>query len=398
MAAKPRARKKKRRIRSAEHGQIVGLRSQEVLSRTLDEMEDWVKLQRPDGSYYSARDILSVILYAAQRRTTIEDASSSLEDAPHSNTVRGATATLNVGDLEEELNRVLSCSLPRGLLSHPVESAIDLKLVCYYGEAKEGEEEFLLRGPARDGTTRFFGYASIYLIKKNKRFTLAVTVVRKSDDMLAPLERLLDRFFALGGEIRCLYLDREFYCVKVLDFLIHKKDIPLCMAAPKKGKEGGIKGLINKNPPGVYPYTVSSPKDGKINVSVAVVGMYLRGRHKKHGRRRYAFVIHRYPFSFLALFDKYRSRFGIECSHRIWEQARARTASQRATLRFLLVGTAILLHNLWILMLWCSISIPSQGGRKVLRKLFHFQRFLSFLESAIGRLYHLLEEVIPGHA
>jgi len=57
------------------------------------------------------------------------------------------------------------------------------------------------------------------------------------------------------------------------------------------------------------------------------------------------------------LFKRYRRRFGIESGHRIWEQARARTASRMAGLRLLLIGPAVLLHNLWVLLKWAVVSI-----------------------------------------
>jgi len=52
--------------------------------------------------------------------------------------------------------------LAKDLFRSPLEIAIDLKLAPYWGEAKEGEEDFLLPGP---GTTTFFGYASVYTIR-----------------------------------------------------------------------------------------------------------------------------------------------------------------------------------------------------------------------------------------
>lgn len=374
--------------------QMRGVTQREVLEMALEQLEQWVKIPRPQRASYSIGDILSVLIYAAAHRTTIEQASSALEDAPHSNTVRGAVAGLQVEALEKQLNQNLASSLPKSLFHRPLEIAIDLTLIPYYGKAREGEEDFLLHGKAKEGTTTFFGYASIYVIKKNKRFTLALTVVRKSDGLMGVLDRLLSCFFSLGGEILCLYLDRQFYSVKVLDFLIYERDIPFCMAAPKKGKKGGINGLISREGVGVHLYTVRSPKDGQITVQVAVVGRYFKGRWGKHGREMYAFVVHRYPFCLGGLFEKYRHRFGIESSYRIWDEARARTASQKTSLRLILVGIALLLQNLWIFLLWEAISIPSQGGRKVLGKLFTFQRLLLFLINAIERLYPPVEEVV----
>jgi len=338
--------------------------------------------------------LFAVLLYAAAHQTTIEQATGALEKAPHSNTVRGTIAPLRLEQLEAELNEVLVGALPKGLLQHPLEIAIDLKLIPYYGEPRPGEEDFIIPGPAKRGTTTFFGYASIYVIKKNKRFTIALAAVRRSECLIGVLRRLLERFSALGGQILCLYLDRQFYSVKVLHFLIEEKDIPLAMAAPKKGKRGGIKGLIAREGPGVFPYTVRSPKDGEITVQVAIVGKYLKGRWGKHGRKRYAYVIHRFPFALSALFGKYRRRFGIESSHRVWDQGRARTASRRVNLRWLLVGLAVLLYNLWAFLKWAVVSWPRPGGRLVFHKLLTFKRMLLLLAKALEKRYGAVEKVI----
>jgi len=394
MARNPRTRRKRKHSPNSGARRIQGLTSKQTLNTALDQLEAWVRIPRPEWAKYSLRDILSVLVYAAAHQTTVEQSSSALENVPSSNTVRGATGDLEIEALEESLNQTLASSLPKDLFSSPLEAAIDLKLVPYHGEAKPGEEDFLISGPAREGTTTFFGYASLYVLKKNKRFTLALTVVRRKETLVAVLERLLDYFSLLGGKLRCVYLDRQFYTVEVLRFLIHQRDIPFCMAAPKKGKQGGIKGLLREKGVGVHPYTVRSPKNGQISVQVAVVGRYFKGRWNKHARERYAFVIHRYPFSLGGLFRRYRRRFGIESCHRLWERARARTASQKASLRFLLVGIAVLLQNLWVFLLWSAVSIPSQGGRKVLRNLFSFQRFLLFLSKAVEHLYPPVEEVI----
>lgn len=394
MARNQRTREKRQPSSDSAARGRQGVTSKQTLQTALDQLEEWVRIPRPAGATYSLRDILSVVAYAAAHQITIEQASAALENAPSSNTVRAATGTLEIAVLEERLNQTLASSLPKDLFCSPLEVAIDLKLVPYYGQAKPGEEDFLLSGPAKQGTTTFFGYASLYVIKKNKRFTLGLTVVRREEGLVPVLARLLDACFLLGGKLGCLYLDRQFYTVEVLRFLLHQRDIPFAMAAPKTGKQGGIKGLIREKGVGMHPYTVRSPQHGQIHVQVAVVGRYFKGRWNKHARERYAFVIHRYPFSLRGVFQRYRRRFGIESSYRIWEQARARTASQKACLRLLLVGIAVLLQNLWVFLLWSAVSIPSQGGRKVLRKLFPFQRFLLFLIKAIEQLYPPVEEVI----
>lgn len=393
MARKPRLGK------SITHSKPSGklhkevLTPQEVLDEALGRLTAGIDLSRPEGANYGEEEVWGVVLHAAAQQTTIEQACRTLDKTPHSNTIRGTLTKLSLSQMESALNAILVDTWPKNLLQHPLEVAIDLKLIPYYGKAEPGEEDFLLTGPAMRGTTTFFGYASIYVIKNNKRFTLALAAVRRSEGLVGVLQRLLQRFTDLGGQIRCLYLDRQFYQVKVLRFLIEEREVPLAMAARKTGKSGGMKGLIAEKGPGLHTYTVRSPQDGEITVQVAVVGKYLNGRWGKHGREYYLFVVHRFPFALASLFDRYRYRFGIESSHRLWDEARGRTASRRVTLRWLLVGVAVLLYNLWVFLKWDVVSWPRRGGRRVFHELFPFRQLLFFLAKALEELFGTVQHV-----
>lgn len=393
MAHNLRSKKRRNRRNPFDEGLTRQLTSQEVLQEALLRVTKGITLSLSEDAHYGPEGLFSVVLYAAAHKTTIEQATKALVGAPHSNTVRGAITPLGVKELERELNEVLADTLAEGLLSYPLEIAIDLKLIPYHGKALPGEEDFIISGPAKGGTTTFFGYASIYLIKKNKRFTIALAAVRHSEGLKGVLKRLLDRFASLGGRIFCLYVDRGFYSVEVLRFLIEERDIPLAMAAPQKGKEGGIKGLIAREGVGVFPYTVKSRKEGEITVEVAVIGKYFNGRWDKHGRCFYSYIIHRFPFAISSLFDKYRSRFGIESSHRLWDQGRGRTSSRDVSLRYMLVGLAVLLYNTWTLLKWSVVSLPRRGGRLLLHALFTFTRMLFFLAKAIENRLGVVEVV-----
>lgn len=362
------------------------LSAPDVLRQALAALERYLRLPQSPEADYGPAEIFSVLLYAGAHRTTVEQGCAALEAAPHPNTVRNAAAAVEVAELEEQLNQALAQSLPKRWGKQPLEVAVDLKLIPYYGDPHEGEEEFIVNGQPRQGTTTFFGYASLYVIKRDRRYTLAVVAVRRGEGMRGVLRRLWRYWRKLGLRLRCLYLDREFYSVAVLRWLLGQ-ELPFVMAAPRKGKRGGINGLIQRQGPGVWPYTLRSPKDGSVTVQVAVVGKYLNGRRGKHGRKCYAFLIHRFPFATSALWKKYRTRFGIESAHRVWEQARARTASRRAGLRLLLLGIAVLLHNLWVWLKWTALSWPRRGpgGRQVWNKGLPFRRLLLFLARAIER-------------
>ena len=335
-----------------------------------------------------------MLLYAAANGSSLEPSGRSLRDAPLPNTVRVSLQELSTEEVETQLNYALVSRGVEELIKRPLEVAIDLKFIPYYGKAKE-EEDFIWKGKAYKGTTHFFVYASIYVIKKGKRFTLALRACRNSEGTLGALKWLLKRFCELNGQLRCLYLDRGFYSVNILRFLIEEQDLPFCMAAPQKGKidGNGIKGLISKKGVGFHPYTVSSQEDGQVDVQVAVVGRYLKGRWGKHKKQHYSFVIHRFPFKLSALFDKYRSRFGIESSYRIMELALPKTTSKSAMLRLFGVALSCLPHNLWVWFKWSCVSLPRRGGRVILERWFTFLRLLSFLRRAIEVKYRVVDHL-----
>jgi putative transposase len=354
---------------------------------------DTLSLQRAPQARYSQESVLAVLLHAAANGSSLEDAAQSLEDAPHSNTVRLTLRGITVETLEQEINQALLNRQLRRLLKRRLEIACDLKYVPYWGESDPKEKDFVWKGRALRGTTRFFVYATLYVIKNGQRFTLAVHACRKSEGLVGALRGLLQRFLEVGGQLRCLYLDRGFYSVEVLRYLIEEVNLPFCMAAPLKGKQAGLAARVEQQGPGQHAYSVRSRKHGSVAVQVWVVGRYWKGRWKKQGRVRYAFVVHRFPFALSGLFEKYRRRFGIESSYRINERARARTTARSAALRLLLFGLAALLQNLWVFLKWACVSLPRRGGRVIRHRWFTFLRMLSFLRHAIERVYQAVEEV-----
>lgn len=380
-------------------GEVV-LTDEAVLDEALGQVLSNLNLARPGGARYDAETLLSVVLYASSQAITINQACRQLADAPHANTVRGGLSDLTLATVEPEMNAALAGTWPKTLVRRPLEIAIDVTLIPYYGELEESDSDYLLSGAAKAGTTTFLGYATLYAIKKNKRFTLAMTPVRRSTGMVGVLQRLLTRLAALGGRVRCLYLDRQFYQVAALRYLIEERDVPCVVAARKTGTTGGVKGLIARHGPGMHDYTVTRPEAGTLDVQLAVVGKYFNGRWGKHGHTHYAYVVHRFPFKLQTLFGKYRHRFGIEASYRLETMARARTASRQIPLRWLLISCAMLLYNVWVFLKWARVSWPRRGGRLVFEDLFPFQQCLAFLRQAIEQRFGVVRQVLilpPPH-
>jgi putative transposase len=102
----------------------------------------------------------------------------------------------------------------------------------------------------------------VYVSKKGRRFTLALRACRRSEGLLGALQWLLQRFFALGGPGRCLYLDRGFYSVQVLRYLIEDADLPFCMAAPQQGDKDGLAALVRREGGGSILTPSAAPSPG----------------------------------------------------------------------------------------------------------------------------------------
>jgi len=70
-------------------------------------------------------------------------------------------------------------------------------------------------------------------------------------------------------------------------------------------------------------------------------------------------------------------------------------ATQRAVLRFLLMGVALLIVNMWICLHWLFLRRPGRGMRRLARWRFRLDRMTRFLIHAIERFYGVVTTVEP---
>src|SRR5581483_11514848 len=147
-----------------------------------------------------------------------------LARAPSDQAVRNAVRGMfpkQMPVLERKLNDALAKWLPRGLMKKARPVAIDLHCDPYYGEPDKKADE-LRRGQREKGTSRFHCYASLCVLCKGRRYTLAVTYVWKHDKLEDVVRRLLERARGhrdrkgLGLRVRYLLLDKGFYGAEVL--------------------------------------------------------------------------------------------------------------------------------------------------------------------------------------
>jgi len=352
------------------------------------------------GCQYESQDIWDVLIAASVERMTIETACDMLEGAPSANTVRTALGGVLPDDermveLEDELNDMLVAHLPKKLLHKPLPCASDLTEIPYHGQ-HEDADEFIRRGQAKSGTTHFHCYATLYITRYRKRYTLALTLVRQSDKAQDVLKRLLQRAQGLGLRIKRLYLDRGFDNNGVVAYL-KEQPFPSIIPLVIRGKDGGTRALLKGRKSYVTSYTRPSTTYATETLTVCVVCKYSKGRYQRHGVYRFAYVM----IGQLALpphqvYEEYRFRFGIETSYRLMNQVRARTASQSPVLRLFYVGLAFLMLNLWSYVKVTHLSVSQGGPGKILHHLLPLARWRLWLWEVVKqRLGFSMEIVIP---
>lgn len=391
MAKKQCNGKEKARIK-----QVTAAEVHQLVRETLQEHFDLDMSNRD----YDAQDIWDVLIAASVERVTVEMASRLLDDSPCGNTVRSVVKEMladvgQLANLEASMNTLLVKQLPKKLLRSRLPAAIDITEIPYHGQHEE-DEEMVRRGRAKSGTTHFHCFATLYVVKKNKRYTLAITLMRQSDKALDVLQRLLARGHALSLRLKRLYLDRGFDNNGVIAFL-KQQPFPTIIPLVIRGKTGGTRALLVGRKSYHTLYTRNSVTYDQERFPVHVVCIYSKGRYQRRGMYRFAYiVIGKVNMQPRQIADEYRRRFGIETSYRLMNTVRARTTSRSAELRLFFVTLAFLLLNLWSYVKWSHLFIPKRGPRQILHRLLPLARWRLWLwEMVKQRLGFSLIITIP---
>jgi putative transposase len=373
--------------------------AQEIYQLTSETLQAHFQLDM-SKSAYEAQDIWDVVVAAAVERVTIEMACELLEEAPSANTVRKALYRLlgrdeALGELEASVNRLLVARLPKHLFASKLVGAADLTEVPYHGEHDE-DDELVRRGKAKEGTSHFHAYATLCIVKHNKRYTLALTLMRRSDKALDGLKRLLIQGETLGLRLQRLYLDRGFDNNGVVAYL-KTQPFPTIIPLTQRGKSGGTRQLLTGRKSHQTTYTRISPEYGAQTLQVTIVCRYSKGRYKRCGIVHFAYlVIGHLKMRPDQIFREYRRRFGIESSYRLMDTMRARTTTHCVAVRLFFVALAFLLLNLWCFVKWAHLFVSTLGPRRILHHLLPLARWRLWLWEMIKqRLGFSLKIVIP---
>jgi putative transposase len=425
-----------------------------VVKEAIDRLQRYLPINW-DGNRYNPMDAWTVLIGAAAMESSVASTCREGEDAPNDNTLREQLNAQGWNDnlIEAAFNQLLArsyfqCSWPA---RYPV--VIDLHEEPFYGKPPEDDPEVIRRGEAKSGTTHFHVFATAYVVRKNRRFTLAVTRVRAHESMLEVANRLRERVEGLGIEVLVYLLDRQFWCYELQAAW---KEVPYIIAVRRTGKPGtggGTRPLFDLKESQFVNYTMTSQTHETLSIEVAVVVLpetreerkkriakakeaYHKAQQKVEEKAKlveenpnaknkraltYAstaeakalerlekeraarpmttlcYAINKVEhWSLNRIYESYRSRFGIESSYRQSREARIMTTSRKPWFRFLRFGLSMVLRNLWIEIRW-FLAEPKRGraGRKVSNVLLPFPMFLRWIVSAVWKLFHFKTKLFP---
>jgi len=370
------------------------IRSREVHDHTAGTIQKHVGLA-DHGPKCTASVVISILLYAASRITSVFDACQRLGAAPSDQAVRDALReTLPpIDETQRRLNAGLAADLPKGLRKRRYPMAIDLTLIPYHGEPYRSPEE-IYRGEPKSGTSHFHAYATAYVVREGRRFTVAMTRVLYGEAMKEVVQHLLQQAGRIGVKPRYLLLDRGFYSVEVVRYLQAAR-YPFLMPVARRGRKPRHPEQ-SKSVWRFFAWKRSGwsehawrDKNGRL-ATVGICVVY--GRFGKRGKRRrpqtfvYAYWGFR-PASCQWVRETYRTRFAIETTYRQMNQARIRTCTRDPLLRLLFVGLALILRNVWVWLHLMCLGVSHRGRLELRLERLRFRRMLTWLQHYAEALF-----------
>jgi len=338
--------------------------------------------------HYQPRDIIQPIIWATVRRTTIHRICEDKILGPTDRTIRNYISQLSLTRILSQTSILLQKPISKILRPGKYKLAIDLTFIPYHGKPKKSSYE-IVRSKAKSGTTHFHAYASIYVIKQNKRFTLDIIPVWNDRSYIKVIESLITRLKEDGFSVKLLCLDKAFYIVPVIKYLL-EHNVPTIIPAVPYGKYSKLKPLLNTRHSYRTKLTMTSRKyKTKVTFPLYIIRKYSKNKFTRSGAQTFSYVVLNIKLPLARVFEEYRKRFGIESSYRLMNSCRARTTSRDPVYRLFLVFISFLIMNYWIASRWLYTSKPKRGGRVILYEQLRSHTFMVWIDRAIEEVYGL---------
>ncbi len=192
---------------STDLNEVPVLTDKETLEEVVDCLSQQISIDT-EGAFNHTY-LFNILVRAASQKDSIENTASTLNQVTGGNNIRYHLSKINnFEQLETELNLALVDRIPWGIKKTHLKLAIDRNLIPYYGNPSSEELPYIYRIKAKNGTSSFYAYATLYAIKKNKRVTLAIRGVRliyheifNLKQMLEFLRQAVDRIYQVREAI-----------------------------------------------------------------------------------------------------------------------------------------------------------------------------------------------------
>lgn len=370
-----------------------------VLDIARSRVGEFLPLQA-DGYACTTEQLVDVLLAVSCQKETIEQVCSDLKIKVGAESIRGyfneQLKVENLFDLQEAVNLALQKSFSSELKGQKLEIAIDFHDQSYYGKLEQSEGLWV-GAEAKNGTTKVYRVATLYVIRNGHRLTLGIKFVVPDENAKEIVKYLLNQLKKIEIESRCLYLDRGFASIEVARYLKEIKQKAI-IASPIRGQTGGLKALCVGRKSYRTKHVFKSQKHGAEELEMAMYKGFTTTTKKGKKVRKakwlaYILIECEENLSAKKVKENYRKRFGIEASYRCAKKVRGWTTSANAAYRFVLIGMSFLLTNIWqeLQERWTR---KAQVGRRVWNKQeFRQKRFVNFLRKAIENLYGLINKI-----
>jgi hypothetical protein len=380
------------------------LTDDKALSYARDQLQPYLPLHA-NGYKCTTETLIDVLVAMTSQQMTLEQACTALPDTPNPTTIRcylnEQVTVAQLAELEEGVNAALQAQLPKRLWRTAVDVAIDVHEQPYYGRTAQ-ETGLWVKGQRKAGTRRAYRIASAYVMQRGRRFTLGVVFMPYGVSLYTTLRTLLAQVQGLALRTKCLWMDRGFASVEIMAYL-DSQGWSAIVGSPIRGKPDGqgTRALCRGRGSYVTEHTFEDHKrEQSYTAQLAVCRVFRNtGRHSQQPRvadwEIYSMInITLTPQQVRA---RYRYRFGTETSYRCANQVRGWTTSPNPAFRFLLLGLALYLYNVWLSLVWHYTQVPRKGGRYLDVALLRLSRLKRMLLHALESRYGTVT-AITAHA
>ena len=178
------------------------LLNDDVLNLLVNVVKDMLGLKSAPNTVYNKKMIVYHLFNAAVSQTSINNVSNLCDDAPCEGTIRYRLRDLDLNEIQQSLNENLKIHTTETVFRKQNVFVIDFVNLPFYGTEENSGDT--IKTKPKQGTSRFYAYATIYIVLRNKRYTLAVKYIRKGETLKDTINFLIKEIKTSGFKIKAL--------------------------------------------------------------------------------------------------------------------------------------------------------------------------------------------------